>query len=143
MITCTQAQLPVIGDLKLTPIAELAPFAKNLSCRFIILEEVDQPKEAREGGIIYTFRVADESAAVVVNFWNEQGGDVQPGDVILMTGAFVTFYRQHLRLSTKLGSVVRIGKFAFNYDDSVDMSCAVYRRRMDPSVVEFESFADE
>lgn len=99
--------LPPIGDIKLTRITELRPFIKNINCKFMVIKSgicfrdpnivswlmhfhtagvVEDAKWTKDGGYIYSFRVADESGAVIANFWNEVGAAMKPGDIILMMG---------------------------------------------------------
>ena len=77
--------LPPIGDVRLTHLTDLRPYAKALSCRFIVLRQTDEPKMVKEGGAVFTFLVADASGSVIANFWNEVGDSVKPGDIILLT----------------------------------------------------------
>lgn len=56
---------------------------------------MEDPKSTKEGGFIYSFRVADESGMVIANFWNEVGGAIKAGDILLMTGG----YHLHLNLT--------------------------------------------
>lgn len=81
--------LPPLGDLRLTRIADLQPYAKALTCRFIVLRRVDDPKIVKEGGAVFTYLVADDSASVVANFWNEVGESIKPGDIMLLTSGYV------------------------------------------------------
>lgn len=110
------AHLPPIGEFKMTAVADLKPFLKNLNCRFIvtkkgscsracwlsrarfltfarwwyshILSIVESGKVAKEGGMVYTFQVADETASVIATLWNEVGQTTQVGDIILMVGGY-------------------------------------------------------
>lgn len=94
--------LPPIGELKMTHIADLRPFLKNINCKFMVLKKgsgggisaelmrgsclVEDGKPAKEGGLVYTFRVADESGSVIATLWNNVGAAVAVGDIILMAG---------------------------------------------------------
>lgn len=49
---------------------------------------VEDGKVAKEGGMVYTFQVADETASVMATLWNEVGQSTQVGDIILMVGGY-------------------------------------------------------
>jgi hypothetical protein len=44
--------LPPIGDLRLARLADLQPYAKAITCRFIVLRQTDEPKVVKEGGAV-------------------------------------------------------------------------------------------
>ena len=80
--------LPPIGDLRLARLADLQPYAKAITCRFIVLRQTDEPKVVKEGGAVFTFLVADDSGSMIANFWNEVGESIRPGDIILLTSGY-------------------------------------------------------
>lgn len=93
--THPEDQLPPIGDLTLTRIIDLRPFTKGVSCRFIVIAHMDEPVSTREGGYVFTYVVADESACIVVCLWNEVGQAVNIGDIILITAGYAFFLKKN------------------------------------------------
>lgn len=83
---------------------------------------MEDPKTTKDGGIIHSFQVGDESGVVIANFWNEIGSCVQRGDILLMIGGFVTMFKNTIRIACKLGALVRLGKFRMSFNDKVDVS---------------------
>lgn len=94
----------------LTPLASLRPYDKNVDCRFIITAPALEIKSTKEGGMVYTIPVADESGSMLATFWDEQGAAMRPGDIILMRAGLVTLFKGHLRLACKQGTLHRIDK---------------------------------
>lgn len=87
---------------------------------------MEDPKPAKDGGVVYSFQVADESACVIANFWNEIGAAIKIGDILLIAGGFVTMYKNCIRVACKLGTVIRMGRFAMSFNDTVDASKPVW-----------------
>ena len=83
---------------------------------------VEDPKPAKDGGIVHSFQVADGSASVIANFWNDIGAAIQVGDILLVAGGMVTMFRNCIRVACKLGTVIRMGRLRMTYNDSVDVS---------------------
>jgi hypothetical protein len=107
----------------LMPFAGLRPYDKNVDCRFIVLAPPTDVHVAKEGGTVYTFLVADESAAMLATFWDEQGAALRAGDVVLMRGGLVTLFRGHMRLACKRqGSLLRIDRVRLLFRETPNVS---------------------
>ena len=124
-------RLPAVlpADAVVTPIASLRPFDKGVTVRFTVLAETEPPRAARDGNWVFSFRVADASASIIANMWNAIGAAVAPGDVILMSAAFVPMHRGHMRLACRVGSTLRVGRLCQQVCTAVDMSADAYAPR--------------
>ena len=102
--------LPPEAFKNLSPLATLRPYDKNVDGRFITVGPPTEIKSTKEGGMVYTIPIADESGLMLATFWDEQGSAMKPGDVILMRNGLVTLFKGHLRLACKHGSLHRIDR---------------------------------
>lgn len=115
--------LPADAFKSLMPLASLRPYDKNVDCKFIVLAQPLDIHAAKEGGTVYTFLVADESASMLATFWDEQGSALKPGNVILLRGGLVTLYKGHLRLACKrMGSLVKVDHFKMLFAETPNVS---------------------
>lgn len=109
-LAAAPSQLPPESFKFLQPLVSLKPYDKNVDCRFIVLGSPVEVKPTKEGGLVYTIPVADETGSMLGTFWDEQGRQMRPGDVILMRGGMLTLYKGHLRLACKLGQLYRLDR---------------------------------
>jgi len=115
--------LPADAFKALMPLATLRPYDKNVDCKFIVLAKPLDVHNAKEGGTVYTFLIADDSASMLATFWDEQGGALKAGDIILLRGGLVTLYKGHLRLACKrMGSLVKIDRFKMHFTETPNVS---------------------
>lgn len=110
-----------INEVPITRIAELKPFVKNCNCRVIILSK-DGGKVSKDGSMVWEARGADDSGSIIMTLFNRTGELVKPGDIIMMTGGFVTMFRGTMRLACKLGTVVRLGRVTMSFQEQPDVS---------------------
>lgn len=76
----------------------------------------------KDGHIVCTIRVADESGSAILTLWDQIGLSVEIGDILLVMGGFVTMFQNEIRLACKLGTVVRQGRFCLQFSDLPDHS---------------------
>lgn len=81
-----------------------------------------EEKPIKDGHIVCTVKVADETGSVILTLWDQIGMCISNGDIILITGGFVTIFQNEIRLACKLGTVVRLGRFNFSFNDTPDHS---------------------
>ena len=96
-LAAAPAILPPEAFKNLTPLSSLRPYDKNVDCRFIITGPPLEIKSTKEGGLVYTIPVADESGSMLATFWDDQGAAMRPGEVFLMLAGLVTRATRKLR----------------------------------------------
>lgn len=50
----------------------------------------DQVTSTRGGNAVHEFTVADETGAITLSLWNEKGDALSLGDIVLLSGGYVT-----------------------------------------------------
>ncbi|XP_076943579.1 uncharacterized protein LOC143613861 [Bidens hawaiensis] len=103
---------------------DIMPAARNnINTQFIVLEK---GRITLEGGQNKTCLglVADESASVHFQFWNEECEAFQPGDIVSLSNGIFSYNRgNHLVLRAgKRGKVEKVGEFTMNFVESPNMS---------------------
>lgn len=81
-----------------------------------------EEKPSKDGHLVYTFRVADDSGSAILSLFDDAGKSVENGDILLIVGGFVTVFQNEIRLSCKLGTVLRQGRFTMTFSDQPDHS---------------------
>jgi ssDNA-binding replication factor A large subunit len=78
---------------------------KNIEVKIIVVSKQGVFKTKK--GEIVQFLVADESACCLMNFFNEAGQEIQEGDVLYVSGAYTSLYKDNLLIYQGSGSIVR------------------------------------
>jgi hypothetical protein len=61
--------------------------------------------------------VADHSAKVLCNFYGELGQKLKPGDIVYLSGAYTSLFKDHMVLyQSAKGGVYRLRDFFYIYD---------------------------
>ena len=108
---------------KCTLIGTLVPHMKNLSIQCIVLEMIGESRVTREGNRLFSFFIADASGSIELLLLNESGRYVKPGDILRLSGAYVAFFHDSLKLYlAKFGRIRRIGEFNMLYSESPNIS---------------------
>lgn len=101
-----QQQPPsVVGEPKLTKIADLRPYMKGVNCMFIVLEKgtfclllciifrehvhLGAVTKTKDEHTISHCLVADGSASIHLSLWDTQGDSLSPSDIIRLSGGWV------------------------------------------------------
>lgn len=95
---------------------------KNINVMFIVLEmtAATKTKEQRE---VFSFKVADGTAAINCSIWDEPGKLLQPGDIVRLLKCYANTFRGCLTLySGKSGELSRMGDFCMNFNEQLNMS---------------------
>ncbi|KAK1430350.1 hypothetical protein QVD17_13022 [Tagetes erecta] len=103
---------------------EMMPAARNnINTQFIVLEK---GRTTLEGGQNKTCLglVADESASVHFQFWNEECEAFHPGDIVRLCNGIFSYNRNnHLVLRAgKRGNLDKVGEFTMLFVESPNMS---------------------
>ncbi|KAL4567169.1 hypothetical protein LXL04_022743 [Taraxacum kok-saghyz] len=103
---------------------DIVPAARNnINTQFIVLEK---GRITTEGGQNKTCMglVADETASVHFQLWNEECDSFQPGDIIHLSNGIFSYHRgSNLVLRAgKRGKVEKVGEFTMAFVESPNMS---------------------
>jgi ssDNA-binding replication factor A large subunit len=91
-----------------TQIGKLSNYQKNINLSFIVIKEVEVNK-TKEGCLVRTYLVADESGSIEYSIWNEE---LNPGDIIRITNGYTTLFKNKNRLyNSKSTTVSRVSHF--------------------------------
>lgn len=95
---------------------------KNLTVTVIVLD-VGNPTTVKDNREVRTLKVADSSACINLSVWDEPGHYLIPGDIIRLTKASATIFRNCLTLySSKAGEIDKIGDFCMVFNEQFNMS---------------------
>ena len=95
---------------------------KNLTVTVIVLD-VGNPTTVKDNREVRTLKVADATASINLSVWDEPGHYLIPGDIIRLTKASATIFRNCLTLySSKVGEIDKIGDFCMVFNEQFNMS---------------------
>nr|XP_043629342.1 SOSS complex subunit B homolog [Erigeron canadensis] len=103
---------------------EIVPAARNdINTKFIVLEKGGITTERGQNKVCLGL-VADETASVHFQFWNEECDAFQPGDIVrLSNGIFSYNANKSLVLRAgKRGTIEKVGEFTMVFAESPNMS---------------------
>jgi len=73
--------------------------------------------------------VGDETATVLLTLWNDQIGQVQKDETVLVDNGYVTLVRGHIRLNVgKYGSMTKSDQTIETVNTALDVSAVEYER---------------
>eukprot|EP01119_Soliformovum_irregulare_P024181 TRINITY_DN8606_c0_g1_i1.p1 TRINITY_DN8606_c0_g1~~TRINITY_DN8606_c0_g1_i1.p1 ORF type:complete len:160 (+),score=15.15 TRINITY_DN8606_c0_g1_i1:1-480(+) len=103
-------------------IAELRPYLRTVHLNFIILE-AGPTTVTKDGHLMTTALIADETASVSLCVWDEQGKWLRPGDIFRMKGGFTTMFKNQMILyAGRQGVLERTGSFTKKFVETPNMS---------------------
>lgn len=93
----------------------------------------DAPKELKNKEILTQCLVADHSAKVLCNFYGELGKILNPRDIVYLSGAYTSIFKDHMVLyQSAKGGVYRLRDFFYAFDPAgPNMSEPTYAVEMD------------
>ncbi|RUP51131.1 hypothetical protein BC936DRAFT_149769, partial [Jimgerdemannia flammicorona] len=74
-----------MAGLSILPIKEMKPMMRGFNCECIILYKDPNPTVTRNQDTIWKFTVADNTAAVTMLLWTEEGAYLRTGDIVRIT----------------------------------------------------------
>ncbi|XP_071691156.1 uncharacterized protein [Rutidosis leptorrhynchoides] len=105
---------------------EIVPAARNnINTRFIILEKGRITLEAGQSQTKTCLGlVADETASVHFQFWDEECDVFQPGDIVCLSNGIFSYNRnkQLVLRAGKRGKVEKVGEFTMVFVETPNMS---------------------
>ena len=119
-------------------LVELRPFIKSINVSVVVIKKGNpliiilqlllllhtslvEEKFTKDGHVVHSFLVADQSASILLNLWDEIGAAVLNGDILQILGGFVTLYKGFIRLGCRVGKVIYKGKY-----NRLCLSCSYY-----------------
>ncbi|KAL7609336.1 hypothetical protein Lser_V15G14239 [Lactuca serriola] len=111
-------------QLTMLPLKDITPAARNnINTQFIILEK---GKITLEGGQNKTCMglVADETASVHFQLWNEECDAFEAGDIVRLSNGIFSYQRGNnlVLRAGKRGKVEKVGEFTMAFVESQNMS---------------------
>lgn len=70
---------------------------KSLELKFIILDKLGT-QTLKNNSVIHKFLVADETACIFANFFDQQGEDLKLGDIMYLNGGYASLFNGQLIL---------------------------------------------
>lgn len=102
-------------------IVNLTKKEQNVELIFIVLSK--QPAIKTKKDIIVQCLIADETASIFINFFNETGLTVEEGDILYASGVYLSIYKDMLLLYQGSMSIIRrLGKHFFRFNMDRNMS---------------------
>ena len=99
-------------------ISELRPQQKSIELKVIVISK-DAPKELKNKEILTQCLVADHTGKVLCNFYGELGQKLRLGDIVYLSGAYTSIFKDHMVLyQSAKGEVYRMRDFFFVFDQS-------------------------
>ena len=78
-------------------IIDLKPQAKSIELKVVVLSK-DMGKELKNKEILTQCLVADQTAKILCNFYGELGQKLKLGDIVYLSGAYTSIFRDHMVL---------------------------------------------
>lgn len=74
-------------------------------------------------GIITQYLIADETASIFMNFFDQMGSKIKEGDILYMSGVYASKYKQKLLLYQGEHSLIkRVGRYFLKFNLSRNLS---------------------
>lgn len=104
-------------------VISLKPFEKNIEIKVIVLDKMGGGVQTKAKNKITRFLVADQTASIYMNIYDELGDLLQPGDILYINGAYTSIYQDQLLLyEGKTGKIHKIGEFFFAFNEKPNIS---------------------
>jgi hypothetical protein len=111
-----------MDKMDIIAIKDIRTGMKNINVMFIVLE-ITAATKTKENREVFSFKIADQSAAINCSIWDEPGKVLQPGDIVRMTKCYASLWRGCLTLySGKSGEISRMGDFVMTFNETLNMS---------------------
>ncbi|KAL8228915.1 hypothetical protein R6Q57_013815 [Mikania cordata] len=113
----------------LLSLKEIEPAARNnINTRFIVLEKGTITLEGGGQNKTCMALVADESASVNFQLWNEECDAFKPGDIVHLSNGIFSYNRSNRLVlrAGKRGKVEKVGEFTMVFVESPNMSEIVW-----------------
>jgi len=119
-------------DKVLTKVKDLTPQSKQVNVLAKVVgfsEEREITSRFGEARKLVEATVGDETGTVLLTLWNEQIGQVQKDETVLIDNGFVSLVRGHIRLNVgKYGSMAKSDPTLETVNTALDVSAVEYER---------------
>ena len=119
-------------DKTMTKVKDLTPSSKQVNVLVKVVgfsEEREITSKFGEARKLVEATVGDETGTVLLTLWNEQIGQVQKDETVLIDNGFVSLVRGHIRLNVgKYGSMTKSDQTIETVNTALDVSAVEYER---------------
>jgi len=116
----------------MTKVKDLTPQSKQVNVLAKVVgfsEEREITSRFGEARKLVEATVGDDTGTVLLTLWNDQIGQVQKDDTVLVDNGFVSLVRGHIRLNVgKYGSITKSDQAVESVNSSLDVSAVEYER---------------
>lgn len=98
---------------------------KSININVVVIKKIEE-KFTKDGHSVHSFLVADPSASILLNLWDEIGASVLNGDILQILGGFVTLYKGFIRFACRVGKIIYKGKFLMMFHLEPNMSMVTW-----------------
>ncbi len=116
----------------MTKVKDLTPSSKQVNVLVKVVglsEEREITSKFGEARKLVEATVGDETATVLLTLWNDQIGQVQKDETVLIDNGYVTLVRGHIRLNVgKYGSMAKSDQTIDTVNTALDVSAVEYER---------------
>ena len=109
-------------------IIDIHPGDKGIDIIIILIEYLNKTT-IKNGSHITQYLVGDDTGCIQCNFYDEIGDIVQEGDILFLSGAYASIFKQHLILYTAkygLGKIIKLNEFFMIFSKIPNLSEKVY-----------------
>src|SRR3989440_12912614 len=121
-----------MDEKTMTKVKDLTPASKQVNVLVKVVglsEEREITSKFGEARKLVEATVGDETATVLLTLWNDQIGQVQKDETVLVDNGYVTLVRGHIRLNVgKYGSMTKSDQTIETVNTALDVSAVEYER---------------
>ena len=109
-------------------VKDIHPGDKGIDIIIILIEYLNKTT-IKNGSHITQYLVGDDTGCIQCNFYDDIGDIVQEGDILFLSGAYASIFKQHLILYTAkygLGKIIKLNEFFMTFSKIPNLSKEVY-----------------
>ncbi len=117
---------------------DLIPGQKGLNITVILLE-LKKVLKLKNDQQIYQYLIADNTASVLCNFFDEVGRGLEIGDIIYISNAYSSLHKREMSLySPRLnhGTIIKLDEFFYTFKEYPNMSDLLWDKVGDQYVLD-------
>lgn len=108
---------------------DVRPGDKNIDILVILIQQMSKNKLKNDKQITQ-FLVADDTGSILCNFYDSIGDIINEGDIILLTGAYASVFKNHLILysgKSGFGRIIKVDEYFMTFSDTPNLSEVLYK----------------
>src|SRR3989440_7659060 len=121
-----------MDEKTMTKVKDLTPASKQVNVLVKVVglsEEREITSKFGEARKLVEATVGDETGTVLLTLWNDQIGNVQKDETLLIDNGYVTLVRGHIRLNVgKYGTMTKSDQAIETVNTALDVSAVEYER---------------